>query len=352
MSGTEEKKEKITETMTLEPEVYADKKYGQLSEDLVVYLSELELTHFRECKPVPFCGLMVYPAIVRDFEKFSAGTACLTLNKNETVQGIRTSHLGYLYLKMQDTKEGKRWSYNFSNLCEIIFHIKNGLKCKKCGKIIDYQGPEFTKFLQEVQKYYEQLKKKTVNSQEEKIEEETVSTPALVCPDCGGTDFIEMIKIAQNPKTKAYSLFIDGLEITSKDFNKLRQLVLYQNFSDYVDDSWVDTSLKKDHEEKMRLERQKNDVHASIEKKVICLSVTTNYKISEIYDMPIRQFTLALATVDDYTNYKIMRQAVSSGFVTLKKGEKIEHWIYKPDKDMYGDSYKSVDQIKNEVSNL
>lgn len=345
------------------PEVQADKKYGQLSQDIINYLIELEYTHFREYKPVPFCGLLVYPATVREFEAFSNATGCLTLNKNESIQGIRTSNLGYLFLKMQDPKEGRMWSYRFSNLCEIIFHIKNnGLKCKKCGEVLEFQSPEFQQFIQDAQKYAEYINKKinsskvqtaeTINEDIEN-EEEIPQPPSLKCPKCGGTDdFVEIIKITQDPTTKEYKLIIDGHEISSQDFNKLRQLVLYQNFADYVDDSWVDPSLKKDHDEKMRLEQQRNDVHATIEKKVICLSVTTSYKVNEIYDMPIREFTLLLSTVDDLINYKIMRQAVSSGFVSLKKGEKIEHWIYKPDKDMYGDSYKSVDQIKNEVSNL
>ncbi len=67
--------------------------------------------------------------------------------------------------------------------------------------------------------------------------------------------------------------------------------------------------------------------------------------------MPIRKFTMALSTVDDLINYKIMRTAVSSGFVSLPDGKKIEHWIYKPIKDMYGE-YKSMDEATAEANNL
>lgn len=161
-----------------------------------------------------------------------------------------------------------------------------------------------------------------------------------------------MIKIQQDEKTKKKQLVIDEKIITSKDFNLLRQLIMYQNFSDYVDDSWVDPEIKKDHDEKMRIEAQKNDVHATIEKKVICLAATTSYKIAEIYDMPIREFQQLLSTIDDLINYKIMKQATMSGFVSLPKGKSLEHWIYKPNKDMYGDTYKSVDEIKQSVSDL
>ena len=39
-----------------------------------------------------------------------------------------------------------------------------------------------------------------------------------------------------------------------------------------------------------------------------------------------------------------MKTASLSGFVQWPKDKPIEHWIYKPYKDMYGDSYKTVDQ--------
>ena len=92
----------------------------------------------------------------------------------------------------------------------------------------------------------------------------------------------------------------------------------------------------------------KNDLHATIEKRVVCLSIATHYSFDEIFSMPIRKFNLALSTVDDLINYKIMKQSVMSGFVSLPKGQTIEHWIYKPNKDMYGD-YKSVDEVKDSL---
>ena len=96
----------------------------------------------------------------------------------------------------------------------------------------------------------------------------------------------------------------------------------------------------------MRIEQQMNDLHASIEQKVVCLSISTQYKFAEIFDMSIRKFTLALAKVDELINYKLLKQAQYSGFASFPKDFKIEHWIYKPNKDMYGDSYRSLDSIQ------
>ena len=44
-----------------------------------------------------------------------------------------------------------------------------------------------------------------------------------------------------------------------------------------------------------------------------------------------------------------MKQAISSGFVSLPKGKNIDHWIYKPIRDIYGDSYQSTDEVMNKV---
>lgn len=231
-----------------------------------------------------------------------------------------------------------------------MFHITNGLKCKKCGEILRYDGEAFVKFVNSLREFTQ----KNFTEQTQTVGEENseVTPPELICPHCEGKEFEEEIKFSKDPKTNKGILIIDGKEINKKDYNKLRQLILYQNFFDYVDDSWVDPAVKKDHDEKIRIQQQKNDVHATIEKKVVCLSISTHYSFEEIYDMSIRKFTLALATVDDLINYKIMKQAVMSGFTSLPKGQTIEHWIYKPNKDIYGDSYKSTDQIEEAVSHV
>ena len=174
------------------------------------------------------------------------------------------------------------------------------------------------------------------------------------CPHCGDEsgEFLEMIKIVTDENTKKPFLLVNGQPIKNKDFNRLRQIVMYQNFPDYQDDSWVDDAVKKDYEARMKLEAQQNDVHATIEKKIVCLSVATNYRFEEIYDMTIRKFTMALATVDDLINYKITKSAMMSGLVSFPKGFKLEHWIYKPDKDLYGEAYKDLDQVKTDVGSL
>lgn len=209
-------------------------RYEGLKPEIADKLEEYDNNYFRWDKPVPFCGLMVYPAIITDYELFSSCSGCLTLNRKEDPKGILMTNLEYLYYKMQckdnekAEKEGKILSYSFSKLCEIVFHIKNGLKCKKCNKVIGYDSKEFIQ-------YFEDIRNMTLAIQQGKTE--NIDTPHFRCPECGEEKFAEMIKFATDPETKKAFLLVDGHKISSKDFDLLRQLILYQNFPDYQDDS-------------------------------------------------------------------------------------------------------------------
>jgi len=327
-----------------------DDRYGNLDPDLVELLKSYEYSYFREDKPIPFCGLLIYPVTVRNYEELASCCSCLMLNKNEDPKGITMSHLEYLVSKTQIEKnnEGRIWSYKLQRLFELIFRIENGIKCSDCGHLTKYSDKEYMEFTRNLAELYKKFQENPESIDAESIKEDSLK---FHCPKCGGVHTHSMISVSTDSKGKA-SFLVDGHLITKNDFNKLRQIVLFQNYSDYADESNVDPEVKKDHDEKMRIQQANNDVHATIEKKVVCLSITTNYKFEEIYDMSIRRFTMALGTVDDLINYKIMKQAVSSGFVSLPKGKSIDHWIYKPIRDIYGDSYQSTDQVKQSVNNV
>lgn len=324
-----------------------DPKYGTLNPELVRFLKDCEYSYFREDKPIPFipeCGLYLYPIQVRHFEEFATCSSCLSLDKNTEAAGIRMSHLEYLLSRIElPGTEGQVWRYKINRLFELVFRLDLGYECTSCHHILKYDSQEVRKFSEDCQTFVKALMEnrdgKTV---------EVPPEPELRCPnkECSGTRFQHVLDVRKDAETQKLGLYIHGRAITKDEFNRMRQIVLYQNFPDYVDESWVDPEVKKDHDEKMRLEQQSHDLHATIEKKVVCLSVTTNYKFEEIYDMSIRRFTLALSTVDDLINYKLLKTAQYSGLSGLPKDFKVDHWIYKPNKDIYGDSYKSTDSIQ------
>lgn len=322
-------------------------RYGGLKEDIVNKLKVYENEYFRWDKPVPFCGLFIYPVVLKDYEAFLSCSTCFTLNRKDDPVGLKTSNLGYLHHKMsiKENNEGAMWSYRFQKLCEIIFHIENGLKCKNpdCNKILRYDGPEIGDYIRQTQEFVQKIENREISPDTKR--------PTLQCPHCGGEDFSEMIKIRQDT-SKKMELVIDGHVISSQDFDLLRQIVLYQNFPEYSDDSSVDRALREDHDKRMQiLQQNQGDLRATLEKKVVCLSVATSYPLEYIYGMTMRKFTMALGTADDLINYKIMKTATMSGFVKLEKGQTIEHWIYKKEKDEYG-YLQDVDDVKSRVNNL
>lgn len=73
-----------------------------------------------------------------------------------------------------------------------------------------------------------------------------------------------------------------------------------------------------------------------MERKVVAISSQTNYKMEEIYQMPMRKFIMLLGLVDDVITYQADRTGMMSGMVTFKKP--LEHWLYKPQKSMYGEA--------------
>lgn len=293
-----------------------------LKKDLVEELQYCESRYFTFDKPVPFkAGLTLYPVSIQNYEEFMIASSCLLLNKNETTEGLMMSHLDYLVSKMEDEKTGRIMSSYFSKLCEIVFHIQNGMRCKDCGQVISFK--EFMDILQK--------------------EKENAC-----CPHCGKRNMEEVILYKVNPKTKKKTWVIMGVEINSKDFDRFRQIVMYQNLPDYKDDSWVLAELREDQRLKSELLMKKNGgaVSATLEKKMVCVSAKSCYKIEEIYNMSMRKFIVLLASIDDAMTYECDRIGLMSGLVTSKTP--LEHWIYKKDKSLY-DAAVDAESYKGQI---
>lgn len=279
-------------------------------------------------EPVPFKdGLVIYPVSVRDYNEFLSCSVCLTLNKNDTPEGIRMTNIDYLVSKMKDPNEGPLWSLRFTRILELCLHIKSGLRCPKCGKFMSFE--EF------YQKY-----------EDPNIEDKN---SVLDC-ECGGK-FEETVKFApdeDDPRKKTGFIF-NGVKVNGTEFNKLRHYIMHQNLPDYHDDSWVDKAIRDDQAARAEI-KGRNMGTASLERKIIGLKVNTNMTFEEVYNLSMRKFLMLLSMIDDVIDYKITRQALASGFSSLPKGETISHWLYKKDEGMYGkaidaDAYKS--QIQN-----
>lgn len=306
----------------------------QMPESEKKILEEVEYLrdkYFTYDEPVPFCGLYLYPVSVRNYNEFMTSNACLLLNKNDDPMGIKFTHLDYLLSKISDEKEGVLWSMRFSKIIELCFHILPGMKCSKCGKYIPYD--QF--FTEERVKLYQE----GTDEDRKKF---------FDC-DCGDGKMVASLDQKKDEKSNKTVLLIDGHEIDYVNFNKMRKYVLYQNLPDFKDDSWADKAIRDDQAKRAEI-LSKDSGKASLERKMLCVVASTGIDISKIYDMSIRKFTALLGVINDYTEYKSTKVGLMSGMVSLKKGQKIDHWIYtkeKSDAEGVVDSEAFTQQFKN-----
>ena len=307
---------------------------AQMPESEKKILEEVEYLrdkYFTYDEPVPFCGLYLYPVSVRNYNEFMTSNACLLLNKNDDPMGIKFTHLDYLLSKISDEKEGVLWSMRFSKIIELCFHILPGMKCSKCGKYIPYD--QF--FTEERVKLYQE----GTDEDRKKF---------FDC-DCGEGKMVASLDQKKDEKSNKTVLLIDGHEIDSNNFNKLRKFILYQNLPDFKDDSWADKAIRDDQAKRAEI-LSKDSGKASLERKMLCVVASTGIDISKIYDMSIRKFIALLGVINDYTEYKATKVGLMSGMVSLKNGQKIDHWIYtkeKSDAEGIVDSEAFAQQFKN-----
>lgn len=296
-------------------------KQKKLTREQVLQLMKFyEQKYFTHDEPVPFKKhLKIYPAIVREYYDFYFNILCFKMNKNEDPEGVSMSHLGYLLHKLDDEQTGAQTRVQLINLLEMIFHIKNGLKCPKCGNLITFDeiNSEIEKIntisdktTKEVflQKYIEEItfcmkcteeSDQLENKRDESFEQKKEKYPVRY----------QVIEYSKEQGSK--KLFVDGVEINTNDYDLLRNIVLYYNIPDY-DDEYINPELKAELEEVARL-KNPNNVQPSLEKQESCIVSTGVYTYETIKDITIRKMVILLRTIDARLHYFAYRQGELSG---------------------------------------
>lgn len=318
-----------------------------MTEEFASKLKYYEQNYFSNDEPVPFVGdLKIYPAVVKDYYKFYSLIPIFTLNKNDDPKGIPMSNLEYIFYKMSiEGDEGEFFARQFISLLEMVFHIKNGRKCSKCGDFIDYDmiNQEIFKFKTE-----ETILLKSEPSLDQiedfKHRYEEFFKKLSYCDKCN-CEKQDVIRYEENEKNKRI-LYIENIPIQRKQFDELRQIVCYQNILDY-DDEYIDPELKAELEEAARL-RNPNQVQPSLEKQEACILTNSAYTFETIKNLTIRKMVLLLRTIDAKLHYMAYRQGELSGMVKFNK--EIDHWIYSNNKPNKFDSIVSLDSLKNKIN--
>lgn len=309
-------------------------------EEILQEVKTLKDLYFTFDIPVPFKNLTLTPVKTKDYFAFMSASQCLTLNKNDDPKGITLTHLDYLIHRMSASEEegGPVMSQSFQIILKLCANIDNGFLCSECGKYLSY-----SEYASKVNEAVETLKAHPETATEEKFKE-------LIQCDCEKHgEFKPVLRYEKDEKAKHNLLFIRGEPYDFRDFNRLRKYILYQNLPDYKDDSFVDKAIRDDQAAKAELQARGQGT-ASFEDKILAVMLFTNQTLEQIYEMPLRKFLKVFAMANELLEYKILKQGLQSGFVSLPKGKTLDHWLYKKDEGLYGkavdaDAYAS--QIRN-----
>jgi len=300
-----------------------------------------EQIYFTYDQPVPFLSLNVYPVQVKDYYKFYAALYTIKMDKNEDIEGISMSNLGYLCHKIENDQNGKGLYNQLVSLLEIVFHIENGLVCPLCKDKITFD---------EIEK-----KMKTIGMiQNQEDREKALRTYIKAidcCKNCSTEDNVvqreQIIQISK--KNGKPILTVDGVDIDKNNYDLLRDIILYYNLPDH-DDEYIDPELKKELEEVARL-KNPNAVQPSLEKQMSCIiSATGSYTYESLQQITIRKLVLLLRTIDARLHYFAYRQGEMSGMVKFEK--ELDHWIYSSEKKNKYEDIMSLDTLKNKLKDV
>ena len=254
-------------------------------------------------------------------------------------QGISMSYMQYLIECMENEQYGKLITQQVISMFELVFHIKNGLYCPKCGKIIEQSN-----LMQDFAEYQKKLKGLDETSQ--KIKSLEFLKKYQTCSECQET----MRDIFNIKKGTIKKLCIRDFEFSPRDFDEFIAIVTHQNILDYEGDKYIDPNLKKDMELKNRLQN-KNYSSPSLEKQMVCVSISSPYTIEQIKEsLTLRKLSQMLKTIDAKNYYFAQVQGQMSGMVTFKT-EPV-HWIFGDNKKDMSKEIMTLNDVQSKFAQV
>lgn len=241
-------------------------------------------------KPIPYKNLLIYPAIMNDYINFHWSVTSLLLDKN-SIPDPKIISMSYLsYLYFLSKDENNPpYLLMFKILLLIVLHI-------------DTKDEDRIGFYSE--------------------------------------------------NGKAYIL-IDDIKYYDDDFEKIKNIIFEQNCIEGIDETIqkeVRDAMEK--AEEYRMKQNANKI-GSLEDQMICVSISSPYRLEEIYKMTIRKFSKILQRIDCKLHYQIYLSAEMSGMVTFKDKDSITHWMSDlTKKDKYKDVKIDSDEMHNKIDNI
>ena len=90
---------------------------------------------------------------------------------------------------------------------------------------------------------------------------------------------------------------------------------------------------------------------AGLEDQIVCVLISTNLKLEDIYNLTIRKFSKIIERLDMKLHYQIYLQASMSGFVEFKDKSFIKHWMSDTEEvDRYADIKISQEDVEKKTN--
>lgn len=293
--------------------------------------------------------LHIKPFIVKDYYKFANFSQCLQYDKDsiKDVDIVRMTYLEYLlYLFTQNSKG------------EIKEKDENGevdSRYDAQSKFILLLSYVFSCDINDISLFYNSRKKLCIGLGQkiityQKTEEISPMSKMVVLNVTNENNHINIKDLNENFKLgDIVEEVIDyEIEISSRDFDEIKQIILYQNINDY-DDTYIDPILKWNLEEERRLRNKgSEDITTSLLKQIITICMALGYKKEEVLNLTILTFSEMLKMIVSKEQYEIMMKATMSGMVKIEKLP--IHYLY--ERDCSFDGMQSVDKFSGNFGKI
>lgn len=144
--------------------------------------------------------------------------------------------------------------------------------------------------------------------------------------------------------------YINNEKYDNEDFLNIKKIIAKQNDIDLIDET-ISKEIRDQLAEAQRIKMQQNVKKVcSLEDQMICVSISSSYRLEDIYKLTIRKFSRILQRIDHKLHYEIYLSASMSGMVEFKDKSFIQHWMNDLEvKDKYADVKMTESQLQSRI---
>lgn len=259
--------------------------------------------------PVEYKGLKIKPILAKDALRFLDAVSVLEIEKNKipSVEIIQMSYLEFMINFIMSCNE---------YVSDFVWILQHTIGIKEDNEFI-IEGFKVNEILVE-----------ELPSQD-------------VIYRVNGWDF--ELKLCH---PRGAEIVLSGVKFTSREFDDLRRIILYQNIFEY-DETPMSDDFKRVVEQYYAIKNR--GIHKpTLEDKMVAIILNTAYTIDSLGEVPFRSFEKLF-----YDGVgKIDYIATKSLEPHLKEGKSIDHWVYKPIREKYSEVFSDANEFANKFANM